>query len=140
MYEQFEPLGAALGLPPLLAAVRREWLEEALAHEVNVAATTPRGEVVGHCFLAADAPGCAELAIFVHQDYRRQGVGTALLTAALECGRAGGLERVWSVTSAENRAALKLQERCGFRPIRSLLFEIEMEIDLAGCAPILCAV
>jgi RimJ/RimL family protein N-acetyltransferase len=133
MYDRFDPLGAAFGLPPQTAESRRSWIERALAHEVNVAAFSPAGEIVGHGFLVADAPGLAELAIFVHQDSRRRGIGTALVKAALEWGDAVGLRRVWSMTASENREALRLQTRCGFRLRKSNSHEAELEIDLPAC-------
>jgi GNAT superfamily N-acetyltransferase len=109
---------------------RRAWIAAALNYHVNVAAFSPDGEVVGHCFLAADKPGSAEVAIFVHQESRRRGVGTALMKAALEWGAASGLRHVWSLTSADNRAALRLQLSCGFRLANSASHDAEMEIDL----------
>lgn len=130
MYDRFDPLGLALGLPPPTAEARREWIGDTLRHGVNLAAFSPAGEVVGHCFLAADTAGSAELAIFVHQESRRRGVGTALVKAALEWGSAVGLLRVWSITSSENRAALHLQENCGFRMTRSAFPGAKLEIDL----------
>jgi RimJ/RimL family protein N-acetyltransferase len=132
MYDRFVPLGAALGLPPPAPEERRAWVGRALAHKVNVAAFSPAANVVGHCFLAADQAGSAELAIFVDQEFRGRGVGTALVMAALEWGAETGLRRVWSLTSSDNRAALRLQERCGFR-VQAVSVEIEMEVDLAIC-------
>jgi GNAT superfamily N-acetyltransferase len=130
MYDRFDPLGAALGLPPRTAEGRCEWIGSALAQKVNVAAFSPVGEVAGHCFLAADKTASAEMAVFVHQESRRIGVGTALVKAALAWGGAAGLRRVWSVTSSENAAALRLQKNCGFRLTKSVSLEIELEIDL----------
>ena len=130
MYDRFDPLGGALGLPPHTAEARRAWIGRALGNLVSVAAFSPSGEVVGHCFLAADKPGFAEVAIFVHQESRRIGVGAALMKTALRCGGAAGLRRVWSMTSADNRAALRLQMSCGFRVANSTSHEVEMEIDL----------
>jgi GNAT superfamily N-acetyltransferase len=134
MYDRFDPLGAALGLPPFRAESRREWIGGALNHDVNVAAFSPAGEIIGHCFLAPDKQCSAELAIFVHQEFRRRGVGTALVKAALEWACAAGLRRVWSITPSENRAALRLQQSCGFRLMKSIAREAEMEIDLAALA------
>lgn len=114
MYDRLIPLGAVLGLPPHTAAARRAWIRGVLGHKVNGAAFSLAGEIVGHCFLAADNSGCAEMAIFVRQESRRKGVGTALAKAALEWGRAAGLRRVWNVTSSDNTAALCLQMNCGF--------------------------
>ena len=135
MYDQFDPLGAALGLPPRGAAALREWIEFALGHKMNLAAFLPAGGVVGHCFLVADKAGSAELAIFVHQKVRRRRVGTALVKASLEWGGVAGLRRVWTLTSCDNKAALRLQETCGFRVTNSALPEIELEIDLPVAYP-----
>jgi RimJ/RimL family protein N-acetyltransferase len=130
MYDQFDPLGAALGLPPHRAEARRGWIGSALGHPMNVAAFSPAGEAVGHCFLVGDKPGSAEMAVFVHQESRRRGVGAALVKAALRWGGAAGLRRVWAVTSSDNEPALRLQISCGFRLTQSDFSVTEMEIDL----------
>jgi GNAT superfamily N-acetyltransferase len=131
MYDQFEPLGGALGLPPLRAEARREWIALALRQDLNVAAFSPAGEMVGHCFLVPDGSGSAELALFVHQQLRRRGIGTALLKAALSWAAAAGVRRVWSLTSSDNRPALRLQLKCGFRRRAFGFGESELEIDLS---------
>jgi RimJ/RimL family protein N-acetyltransferase len=136
MYDRFEPLGGAFGLPPYRAGVRREWIVAALANGLNVAAFSSAGELVGHCFLVAGNRDVAELAVFVHQGRRLRGIGTALVKAALELGGTAGLQRVEAVTDRDNRAALHLLERCGFRVTDSTSPEIELEIDLAAACAI----
>ena len=136
MYDRFEPLGMALGLPPRREEARREWTEEALGHKMNLAAFSPAGAVAGHCFLVAGEAGSAEMAIFVHQDFRRRGIATALVRAALEWACAEGLRRVWTLTGSDNRAALRLQEKCGFRLTNYGFYGVELEIDL----PVACSV
>lgn len=133
MYDGFDPLGAALGLPPHSAEVRRDWIGRSLQQKVNVAAFSADGTIVGHCFLAADTTGSAEMAVFVHQEFRWRGIGTELVTAALACAQALGLRRVWSVTSFDNRAALRLLRRCGFQVTTSGSLELELEIELGPC-------
>jgi RimJ/RimL family protein N-acetyltransferase len=133
MYDDFEPLGAAFGLPPFSADARRQWIVVALAHSVNVVALAADGAAVGHCFLAADRSGAAEMAIFVRQEYRRKGIGKALVRSALQRGAATGVHRVWSITSPENRAALRLQESCGFRVSKFVFPALELEIALSPC-------
>jgi GNAT superfamily N-acetyltransferase len=130
MYDRFDPKGAALGLPPHMPETRRAWVETALGHRTNVAAFSPAGEIVGHSFLAIGKPGHAELAVFVHQDSRRKGVGSALVKSVLESARAAALRRVWGVIASDNRAALRLLESCGFRLTTSQVHEIELQIDL----------
>ena len=135
MYDRFEPLGAALGLPPRGEEPRREWIEGALSHRMNLAAFSPAGAAVGHCFLVPDKPGSAEMAIFVHQEFRRRGVATALVKAVLEWGGVEGLRRVWTLTGSDNTPALRLQEKFGFRLTNAEFYGIEMEIRL----PLACA-
>jgi GNAT superfamily N-acetyltransferase len=130
MYDRFDPLGAALGLPPRTLEARHRWIGNALCQIVNVAVFLPAGEIVGHCFLAADTSGSAEIAVFVHQDFRRRGIGAALLKNALEWGRAVQLQRAWAVTATENRAALQLLMSGGFRLMRSDVDVAELDIDL----------
>jgi GNAT superfamily N-acetyltransferase len=130
MYDRFDPLGAALGLPPHPLDARRRWIGNALCQIVNVAAFSPAGEVVGHAFLALDNPGSAEAAVFVHQGFRRKGIGAALLWTVLELGRAEHLQRVWAVTAPENKAALRLLVSCGFRQMQSNSDVAELDIDL----------
>src|SRR5262245_4221859 len=111
MYDRFDPLGAALGLPPGTPEARDNWIGSALSQIMNFAAFSTAGEVVGHCFLAADKPGSAEMAFFVHQAYRMRGIGTALIKKALVWGRAAELKRVWAMTASDNRTALRLLVR-----------------------------
>jgi len=43
-----------------------------------------------------------------------RGVGTALVTAVVEAGRAAGCRRVWCITTNDNVAALRFYQRRGF--------------------------
>jgi GNAT superfamily N-acetyltransferase len=135
MYDGFEPLGAALGLPPFGEERRRDWVDAALSHKMNLAAFSPDWVAVGHCFLVADNAGSAELAVFVHQEFRRRGIATALVQAVLEWAVTEGLLRVWSLTGSENTAALRMQEKVGFRLRSSDFCSTEMELHL----PVTCA-
>lgn len=135
MYNRFDPLGAALGLPPFKLAARELWIEHALSQAVNLAAFSLIGDLAAHCFLAADGPASAELAIFVHQDFRRQGVGLTLVKAAIERAGAQGYRRIWAMTSPDNRPALRLLARCGMQLTNSTSYETELEIQLAPARP-----
>jgi GNAT superfamily N-acetyltransferase len=133
MYDRFDPLGGAFGLPPPVAEMRRSWIGHALGQKVNVAAFSTEGRIVGHCFLAADDSASAELAVFVDQKCRGQGIGMELVKAALNWAAAVGVRRVWSVTPSENKVAVGMQQRLGFRAAR-VSTETEMEIYLPACA------
>jgi RimJ/RimL family protein N-acetyltransferase len=135
MYDRVAPLGGALGLPPRWEEPRRDWIDGALSEELNLGAFSPGGAAVGHCFLVADKTSSGELAIFVHQQYRRRGVATALVKAMLKWGGVEGLRRVWTLTGPENTAALRLQEKLGFRPISIAPDGIELEVHLPAPCP-----
>jgi GNAT superfamily N-acetyltransferase len=136
MYDRFDPLGPALGLPPCVKEARRAWVDLALSHKMNLGALSPCGSTVGHCFLVADKADSAELAIFVHQDFRRRGVGTALLKAALECGSVWALRRIWTLTGSATNVASHLLGRCGFRLTNAAFYGAELEIHLpVACTP-----
>ena len=130
MYDRFDPLGAALGLPPRSLEARHTWIGKALCQIVNVGAFSTAGDVVGHCFLASDRPDSAEVAVFVHQEFRRRGIGAALLAWVVEWGRFAKLMRAWAITASENRAALRLMTKCGFRLMQSDFGVSELDIDL----------
>ncbi len=46
------------------------------------------------------------------------GVGTALLTAAVDAARAAGCSRVWLITTNDNLRALRFYQRRGMRLVR----------------------
>jgi len=52
----------------------------------------------------------------VHPDYRRRGIGAALLAHALEQARALGATRVTLLTDGDNARAQALYKRLGFAP------------------------
>ncbi len=95
--------------------------------------TTPPGlRISGHAVLAESARGVAELALFVHQDFRGRGVGTALVEAAVAGARQHGFRRLWLTVSTENRPALRVYEKCGFRVIpggSSTDHEMELRLE-----------
>ncbi len=74
MYLTFEPKGASLGLPP-----RKEpqnWLDYVARYPNFVVCVN--GRIAGHGVLCPE-DSSAEVAVFIHQDYRRRGLGKRLL-------------------------------------------------------------
>ena len=71
----------------------------------------------------------------MRQEFRRRGIGAALLKKALQWGWAAELGRVWAMTACDNRAALRLLMSCGFRLTKPVSLEAELEIEL----PVFCA-
>ena len=111
MYEEFEPRPASLGLPPRVRV--DEWLDR-LATSANFLAFV-EGKLVGHAVLCTE-DGTGEVSVFVHQDYRAQGIGRQLLTTLVEEGRRLGLRRIWGMTELDNVPMLALAQAVGFVP------------------------
>jgi GNAT superfamily N-acetyltransferase len=111
MYEEFEPKGAADGLPP--AHHPEIWLDR-VADSPNLIALVD-DRIVGHAILCPEGTS-GELAVFVHQNYRNQGIGRRLLTGMMEEAGRRGLQRVWGTTEPDNIGMIRLTGEMGFEP------------------------
>jgi len=129
MYDTFDPADRAQGIPPGGEDRIREWLEAILADDcLNVIAWCGDA-VAGHATLVPDEDAY-ELAIFVHQEYQRAGVGTRLIRGLLGHGQAEGVRKVWLTVERWNRAAVSLYKKIGFETSDAESFELEMGLRL----------
>ena len=122
MYDTLEPLGEALGLPPRQTDQRRSWLAS-LREGINFCAFS-EDTLVGHLALLPIG-NAAEMVAFVHQDFRRRGIGTALARAAVEEARAAGYDRISVFIDSHNKAARLGLLKFGFLPVWEDLQEAE---------------
>lgn len=109
MYESFEPRPASLGLPPRVHV--DEWLDR-LASSPNFLAFADQ-KLVGHGILCPDGSS-AEVAVFIHQDFRSKGVGRRLLETLIGEARRMGMRSVWGMTQLDNVPMLRLARAIGF--------------------------
>src|SRR5437879_12059377 len=76
------------------------------------------GRIVGRLSVARDqhpaSNHVADLGLMVAASYRRRGIGTALLDAAVRWARAGGVRKLELHVFPWNAAAIALYERYGF--------------------------
>jgi RimJ/RimL family protein N-acetyltransferase len=76
------------------------------------------GRIVGRLSIARDqhpaSRHVADLGLMVAASYRRRGIGTALLDAAVRWARAAGVRKVELHVFPWNEAAIKLYENYGF--------------------------
>ncbi len=127
MYKSFEPKGVAQGLPPRELRRMAHWL--ARLHDKSRALLAVVEErVVAHAILCPISEASVEYTIFVHQDFRRQGIGTALSRLAVEWARQAGFAELYISTELSNKAALGLYQKAGFRMTSSLDNECEMKL------------
>ena len=80
------------------------------------------GNVVGWVVLAPTSArdcyrGVVEVSVYVHKDYRHQGIAYELMAAIEAQARDIGCWTLFSVVFQVNEASLKLHERCGYRVI-----------------------
>ena len=111
MYHEFEPRGEALGLPPRNDADTANWLRT-LSDCMNFLLRDGE-QVVGHGVLCP-FEDTAEVAVFIHQDYRGRGAGRMLLENLIDEAKRLGSRRVWGIAQPENLPMLRLARSCGF--------------------------
>ncbi|WP_276301402.1 GNAT family N-acetyltransferase [Halorussus lipolyticus] len=127
MYDDFGPADRAQGIPPASPRRREDWLDRLSAGIEVVGWHDERA--VAHGILLGGGPG-HELALFVHPDYRRAGVGSATIRTLLGRGRSAGVERVWLSVQRTNRPAVRLYRNVGFETAGSGTGELEMARSL----------
>jgi RimJ/RimL family protein N-acetyltransferase len=71
-----------------------------------------------------------EFTIFVHQDYREEGLGTALSRLTLGWALHMGFNHAYLTTEISNFRALRLFRKLGFQTTSSYGDEVEMKLDL----------
>ena len=131
MYVDFDPADRAQGIPPIGRDRIESWLATLVDGEALNVLAWHDDEVAGHATLVPDDTDAYELAIFVHQDYQRAGIGGRLIRNLLGAGAARGVERVWLTVERWNDAAVGLYESVGFERTGDARFEVEMTLRLA---------
>jgi|GEM_PF-621598 len=112
MYDAFGLGDRAQGVPPVGEDRIRSWLDAVLDGESVVA--HHGDQVVGHVLFVPDNGGDHELAIYVHPDYQRAGIGRALLRTGLGHASTRGVDRVWLCVEAHRRGVEQLYRDVGF--------------------------
>lgn len=127
MYATFAPPEVAMGLPPADPERRRKWLD-GLTSGVNFVAVI-EDRFAGHLALMP-SEHAAEMAVFVHQDFRRRGVATAVVNAAVELCRAKHFRCLWVLISSDNNAARTGLLNYGFHTAWESMGQVRMEFAL----------
>ncbi len=124
MYESFEPRPASLGLPPRVNL--DEWLDR-IDSSPNYLAYS--GEtLVGHAVLCPEDE-TAEVAIFVHQNYRNRGIGRRLIDTVIHRARQTGMQSLWGMTELDNIPMLRLAKSAGFTQERDpTVFRMDLKV------------
>jgi len=101
----------------LLCGPDHEHREGFIAEPAGASSVDPgEARIVGHLCLEPSAPGF-EMAVAVADDWQAQGIGRALLLAAVDWATSHGIERIHASALSSNSAVLGLIASIG-RPVR----------------------
>jgi GNAT superfamily N-acetyltransferase len=129
MYKVFEPKRVAQGIPPPDVPRIAHWLDQ-LTRKSQALLAWKDNAVVGHTILCPMPADAVEFTIFVHQDYREEGLGTVLSWHTLTWAMQMGFSHAYLTTEISNFRALRLFRKLGFQTTSSYGDEIEMKLDL----------
>lgn len=118
MYDTYSPLGSVQGLPPIDQDKRHQWTQDMISNGTNLLALH-EDMVIGHASLFSMPVNWAEYFIFVHQDFQRQGIGTAISLYVIDWAHQEELSTLWLSVERKNFVAISLYRKVGFKRIGS---------------------
>ena len=129
MYDTYVPLGSVQGLPPLNRDKRKEWVQDIISRGTNLL-TLHEDNVVGHASLFSMPANWAEYFIFIHHDFQRQGIGTAVTHYIIDWACQENISVIWLSVERKNYVAISLYHKTGFKRISSSISEWEIILTL----------
>ncbi len=104
-------------LPPYGRQRIESWLSNPGQHVILLA--QHEGKIVGHLQIFGNPSprmaGIGELIIYLHKKVLNLGLGTAMVKRSLEFARDQGFHRIGLTVIAENRNAIRVYEKVGFK-------------------------
>ena len=104
------------------------------AHEAIVAIDPVSGDGVGVARYVRTAPGVAEPAFVIAEEWRGRGLASRLLEALAERAQEEAIERFEASVLATNREAISLLARLGKTTYRSRGREVDVHVELSAGA------
>ena len=129
MYDTYSPLGSVQGLPPLDKNKRHQWVQDMISRGTNLLALY-KDTVIGQASLFSMPVNWAEYFIFIHQDFQRQGIGTAITLYVKDWAKHENLSCIWVIVDRKNFLAISLCRNVGFRRIGSSGSDWEMILTI----------
>jgi len=129
MYDSYSPLGSVQGLPPLEKGKRHQWVQDMISRGSNILAIH-EDRVIGQASFFSMPVNWVEYFIFIHQDFQRQGIGTAMTLNVIEWARQENLSAIWLSVERKNYIAISLYRNVGFQRFECSGFELEMILTI----------
>ena len=131
MYDDFEPKGIAMGLPPPDDEVRRRWVDDIVRTFFNILALHQK-KIIGHAAIdILRTKFSPEYMIFLHQDFRCRGIGTQLTLTVKEICKECACKQVWLTVSTYNTCAITVFKKAGFHFSGPIESERDMVLELS---------
>jgi len=112
--------GATADLTPITVESRRDWFGDHSFESWPVWVMEDAGIILGWCSLSAYRPGrmalrhTAEISYYVHEKYRRKGIGTALIQNAIDQCISLQIKNLFTLLLDINTPSIQLLEKFGF--------------------------
>jgi len=117
MYASMSPEALKWGMPPYDRARIERWTSDLTNNITLIARSEDR--VVGHLYMFRTPyerrKGIADLLIYIHQDFQDLGLGTLMMTKAIELAKEKRFHRIGLTVVADNHRAIKVYEKVGFK-------------------------
>ncbi len=130
MYKCFHPKRVAQGLPPPDLRRIAHWLDQ-LTERSRALLALDGKLIVGHAVMCPISDAAVEYSVFVHQDFRRWGIGTALTRLAVDFAAQASFAELFLSTELSNLAALRVYHKAGFQIVSRFDNECEMKLTIA---------
>jgi RimJ/RimL family protein N-acetyltransferase len=117
-YESLSDETMRWGIPPYARErIEKGWLSN-LQNLISIVALF-QNRIVGHSqifrFPHSRRKGTGDLIIYVHQDFQDVGLGTVMLIKLLQLAKKDGMHRIALHVVADNKRAVHLYEKLGFK-------------------------
>ena len=129
MYLTFDPCQRCLGLPPVTREAVEKWVDDLNSKGISIVAEFD-GKIVGHLAIVPYGDSSVDISIFVHQDYQNRGIGQGMLRSAIDFCKRCGFKCITLATELNNRRALHIYKKLGFKKLNVYGCELEMYLPL----------
>lgn len=112
--------GATADTEPLTVADRQQWFAEHPPYQYPVWVAEDAAVILGWCSLSPYRPGrkalqyTVEISYYIHEAYRRKGVGSALIQHAIEQCKGLSIKTVFALLLDCNCSSISILEKFGF--------------------------
>lgn len=128
-YAEYPDAHRSMLLPPRDRAALGEWLDRLLDRGRSLLAFH-EDRLVGHALYSPRDARESELLVFVDPEYHGRGIGTELCQQVIAYAAADGHEAITLRVGRQNRIAMRVYHRLGFREVKEHPDNVEMRLDI----------